>query len=61
MGSASGISIHIDHLACMWKVEMKRKDNIKREGRSERGRSENPERNIVASRINSVIETVRNI
>ena len=29
-----------NHLACTWKVEMKRKDSIKGEGVSEKGESE---------------------
>ena len=37
MASADGTSIQTDHLACMWKVEMKRKDSIKEERVSERG------------------------
>ena len=37
MGSADGTSIQTDRLTCTWKVEMKRKDNIKGEGVSEKG------------------------
>ena len=37
MGSADETSIQIDRLTCTWKVEMKRKDNIKGEGMSEKG------------------------
>ena len=36
MGSADGTSIHTDHLAYTWKVEMKMKDSIKEEGVSEK-------------------------
>ena len=36
MASADGTSIQTDHLTCMWKVEMKRKDSIKGEGLSEK-------------------------
>ena len=40
MGSVDGTSIHIDRLACTWKVEMKMKDSIKEGGGSETGESE---------------------
>ena len=60
MGSADGTSIHIDRMACTWKVEMKRKDNIKEEGVSETGRGERRGKIIVASRTNLVIKLERN-
>ena len=34
MESADGTSIHTDRLASTWRVDMKRKDNIKDEGGS---------------------------
>ena len=40
MRSADRISIKTDRLACIWKVEMKRKDNIKGEGVGENRGSE---------------------
>ena len=40
MGSADGTGIHTDRLAYTWKVEMKRKDNIKGEGVGENRGSE---------------------
>ena len=47
-------------MACTWKVEMKRKDNIKEEGVSETGRGERRGKIIVASRTNLVIKLERN-
>ena len=35
MGRADGISINTNSLVCMWKVEMKMRDNIKEEGGNE--------------------------
>ena len=35
MGSADGTNINTNHLACTWKVEMKKEDNIKGEGGNE--------------------------
>ena len=45
MGSADGTGIHTDRLAYTWKVEMKRKDNIKEEGGSETWGSEKEREN----------------
>ena len=42
MGSADGTSIHTDCLADTWRVDMKRKGNIKDEGGNKIGGSENP-------------------
>ena len=39
-----------NHLACTWRVRMKRGENIKGERGSERRGSKNQERNIVAIR-----------
>ena len=59
MGSADGTSINTDRLACMWKVEMKRKDSIK-EGVSEIGGSGKRGTITVAFRTNFVIKLERN-
>ena len=40
MRAADRTSIKTDRLACIWKVEMKRKDNIKGEGVGENRGSE---------------------
>ena len=45
MGSADGTSIHIDRLTSTWRVDMKRKDNIKEEGGSKIGGSRKSEKN----------------
>ena len=50
MEGADGTSINTNHLACMWRVEMKGEDSIKEEGDNERRESRNQERNIVAIR-----------
>ena len=60
MGSTDGTSIHTNRLACTWKVEMKRKDNIKEEGVSETGRGERRAKIIVASRTDFIIKLERN-
>ena len=59
MGTADGTSIHTDRLACMWMVEMKRKDNIK-EGVSETGGSGKRGKITVAFRTDFVIKLERN-
>ena len=61
MGSADGTSINTNHLACTWRVEMKRRYSIKEEGENEIGDREKHGENTVASRTNCVIEPVRNI
>ena len=43
---ADGTSINTNHLACTWKVEMKREDSIKKEGGNERGGSKLRENTI---------------
>ena len=48
MRSADGTSIQTNHLECTWKVEMKGKDSIKREGVSEKGDRKKEERNTAA-------------
>ena len=47
---ANRTSINTNHLACTWRVEMKKEDSIKEEGGNERKRSRNQERNTVAIR-----------
>ena len=56
MGSVDGTSIHVDYLACTWKVEMKRKDNIKEKGVSETGGSKRRRKITVAFRTDFVIK-----
>ena len=60
MGSIDGTSIHTDHLACTWKVDMKRKDSIKEGGGSEKWGSKKRGKITVASRTDFVIKLERN-
>jgi len=60
MGSVDGISINIDRLACMWNVEIKRRDSIKEEDDNETGGSIKRDRITVASRTDFVIKSERN-
>ena len=61
MGSADGTSMNPNRLACMWKVEMKRRDSIKEEGGNKTRGSRKKEKITVASRTNLVIKSERNI
>ena len=50
MEGTDGTSIKTNHQACTWRVKMKGEENIKGEGGSKKGGSENQERNTVAIR-----------
>jgi len=49
MGSADGTSIHTDHLASTWGVDMKRKGNIKDERGHKIGGLKNPGKKYCSS------------
>ena len=60
MESADGTSTNTNHLACTWKVEMKRRDSIKEEEGNKTKGSEKREKIIVVSRTDFVIKPERN-
>ena len=60
MGSVDGTNINTNRLACTWKVEMKRRDNIK-EGDNKTKGSRKREKITVASITNFIIKSERNI
>ena len=61
IGGANETSINTNHLACTWKVEMKRENSIKEEGSTETGGSNKEERKTVALKTDFVIKSERNI
>ena len=49
MEGDDGTSINTNHLACTWRTRMRGEGSVKGRGGNRKGRSENQERNIVAT------------